>query len=153
MDIRWGFVFQKGGAGMWEASCIPEPSVVPATQKPKRHRSSLSLGVLPWMPREEGPTDSTLTITDFRTERKEEHLKQAEDPNCIYFGFWTPVLPHPHARNNCNLKNNEYFKNLSGQYWNLDAEECSKNSFVPLYVETLCYYFLFLKWPASLSPL
>lgn len=38
------------------------------------------MGVLPWIPGEEGPTDSTLTTTDFRTGRKEKHLKQAEDP-------------------------------------------------------------------------
>lgn len=150
MDIRWGFVFRKG-----ELECerpqspyIPKPCVVPATQKPKRDRSCLSLGVLPWIPREEGPTDSTLTTTDFRAGTKEEHLEQTEDPNCILFGFG----PHPHARNNYNLKNSEYFRNLSGKYWNLDAKECSKNSFAPPHVESLCYHFFFLNGQ-PLSPL
>lgn len=153
MDIRWGFIFWKGELECErpQSTYIPEPSVVPATQKPKGDRSCLSLGVLPWIAREEGPRDSTLTTTDFRAGRKEEHVKQSEDPNCIHFGFWTPVLPHPLARYNCNHKNNEYFRNLLGQYWNLDAEERSKNSFASSHVESLCHFF-FLERPASLSP-
>lgn len=82
MDIRWGFVFWKGELECErpQSTYIPETSVVPATQKPKGDRSCLSLGVLPWIPREEGPTDSTLTTMDFRAGRIEKHLKQAEDP-------------------------------------------------------------------------
>lgn len=63
--------------------------------KSQRARNSLSLGVLPWIPREEGPTDRTLTATDFRAGRKEGHLKQTEDPNWIHFAFQTPALPPP----------------------------------------------------------
>lgn len=153
MDITWGFVFRKGELECErpQSTYIPEPSVVPAPQKPKRNRSCLSLRVLPWIPREEGSADSTLTTTDYRAGRKEKHLRETEDPNCIHFCFWTSVPPHPHARNNCNLKNSEYFKNLYGQYWNLDAEECSKNSFALLHVETLCYWFFFFSWMPSLS--
>lgn len=99
MDITWGFVFRKGELECErpQSTYIPEPSVVPATQKPKRDRSCLSLGVLPWIPKEEGSTDSTRTTTDFMAGWKKEHLRQAEDPNCIHFGFWTPVLPNQHA--------------------------------------------------------
>lgn len=116
-----GLYFERGSWNVrgLKATYIPEPSVVPATRKSKRDRS---LGVLPWIPREEGPTDSTLTTTDFRAGRKDEHLRQAEDPLLLL----DSSTPQSHATNNCNLKNNEYLKNLLGQYWNLDAEKCPK---------------------------